>query len=120
MSIDFAKLKEPIPEQKLLEIREQVRQTSKKKPLSTIVGMSGIGCNADRVVVAFHEDYSTYMEYLKTLKQHPLVIVDQLSSFVIDLTDRSQYLPLTLSSLADYITYKKRQKAKENPKGSGS
>ena len=118
MSIDFATMKEHIPEEKLREIREQVRQTSKKKPLSTIVGMSGMGCNADRVVVAFHEDYSTYMEYLRTIRQHPLVIVDQIRSFVINLKDKSQYLPLTLSTLGDYITYKKRQKAKENPKGS--
>jgi len=80
--------------------------------------MSGMGCNADRVVVAFHEDYSTYMEYLRTIRQHPLVIVDQIRSFVINLKDKSQYLPLTLSTLGDYITYKKRQKAKENPKGS--
>ena len=114
MSIDFAKLSEPVHEERLMEIREQVRQTSKKKPLSTIVGMSGMGCNADRVVVAFHEDYSTYMEYLETLRQHPLVIVDQINSFLIDLTDRSQYLPLTLSSLADYIAYKKRQKEGES------
>ena len=109
-SIDFARLRGPVPEEKLMEIREQVRQTSKKKPLPTIAGMSGMGCNADRVVVAFHENYSTYCEYLETLKQHPLVIVDQINSFLIDLTDRSQYLPLTLSSLADYIAYKKRQK----------
>jgi len=118
MSIDFATLKETIPEEKLKEIRKQVRQTLQKEPISTIVAMSGIGCNADRVVVAFHEDYSTYMKYLNKLKQHPLVIVDQIRSFVIDLNDRSQYLPLTLSGLADYITYKKRQKAKENPRGS--
>jgi DNA-binding Lrp family transcriptional regulator len=114
VSIDFAKLKGPVPEEKLMEIRGQVRQASKKKPLSTIVGMSGMGCNADRVVVAFHEDYSTYLEYLKTVKQHPLVIVDQVNSFLIDLTDRSQYLPLTLSSLAEYIAYKKRQKEEES------
>jgi len=120
MSIDLARLKKPFPEQKLMEIREQVRQTSKKKPLSTIIGMSGMGCNADRAVVAFHEDYSAYMEYLQTLKQHPLVIVDQVDSFVIDLSDGCQYLPLTLSSLADYITYKNSQKTKKNPKGSDS
>ena len=111
VSIDFAKLKEPIPEEKLMETRKQVRQTLQKEPISTIVAMSGIGCNADRVVVAFHEDYSTYMEYLNKLKQHPLVIVEQIKSFLINLNDRSQYLPLTLSGLADYITYKNIKKA---------
>ena len=120
MSIDFAKLKEPIPEEQLKEIRKQVRQTLQKEPISTILAMSGIGCNSDRAVVAFHEDYSTYREYLNKLRQHPLVIVDQIRSFVIDLNDKSQYLPLTLSNLGDYIAYKKRQKAKENPKGSNS
>ena len=114
MSVDFAKLGEQVPEERLMEIREQVRQASKKKPLSTIVGMSGMGCNADRVVVAFHEDYSTYKEHLRRIKQHPLAIVDQAGSFLIDLNDKSQYLPLTLSSLADYITYKKRQKEGES------
>jgi DNA-binding Lrp family transcriptional regulator len=113
VSIDFAKLKEPISEEKLKEIRKQVRQTLQKEPISTIVAMSGMGCNADRVIVAFHEDYSTYMEYLDKLKQHPLVVVEEIRSFLINLKDRSQYLPLTLSSLADYITYKKRQKSKE-------
>jgi DNA-binding Lrp family transcriptional regulator len=112
MSVEFARLKEPIPEEKLKEIRKQVRQTLWKDPMSMIVGMSGIGLNADRVVVAFHEDYSTYTEHLNKIKHHPSAIADQISSFLIDLNDKSQYLPLTLSNLADYITYKKRQKEK--------
>jgi DNA-binding Lrp family transcriptional regulator len=41
MSIDFAKLKEPISEEKLKEIRKQVRQTLLKEPKSAIVGMRG-------------------------------------------------------------------------------
>jgi len=111
-SIVFAKLKEPIPEEKLKEIRKQVRQTLWKDPMSNIVAMSGIGCNADRVVVAFHEDYSTYMEHLNKIKQHPSALADQTNSFLIDLTDKNQYLPLTFSSLVDYLIYKKRQKSK--------
>jgi DNA-binding Lrp family transcriptional regulator len=111
-SIVFAKLKEPIPEEKLKEIREQVRQTLWKDPMSNVVAMSGIGFNADRVVVAFHEDYSTYTEHLNKIKQHPMALADQTGSFLIDLTDKSQYLPLTFSSLADYMIYKGRQKSK--------
>jgi DNA-binding Lrp family transcriptional regulator len=111
-SIVFAKLKEPIPEEKLKEIRKQVRQTVWKEPMSNIVAMSGNGCNADRVVVAFHEDYSAYIEHLNKIRQHPMALADQTGSFLIDLTDKSQYLPLTFSSLADYITYKKLQKSK--------
>jgi DNA-binding Lrp family transcriptional regulator len=118
MSIDFAKLKKAIPEEELKEIRKQVRQTLLKKPESAIVGMSGMGCNADRVIVAFHEDYSTYAEARNKIKQHPLVEVEEIKSFLINLNDRSQYLPLTFSGLADYITYKKRQKSEVTHKDS--
>ena len=109
-SIVFAKLKEPIPEEKLKDIREQVRQTLWKDPMSNIVAMSGMGFNADRVVVAFHEDYSAYTEHLDKIRQHPMALADQTGSFLIDLNDKSQYLPLTFSNLADYITYKNCQK----------
>jgi hypothetical protein len=59
--------------------------------------MSGMGLNADRVVVAFHEDYSAYMEHLDKIRQHPMALADQTGSFLIDLNDKSQYLLLTLS-----------------------
>jgi DNA-binding Lrp family transcriptional regulator len=119
MSLNFAKLKEPLSEEKLMEIRKQVRQELWKDPMSMIFAMSGIGCDADRVVVAFHENYSAYTELLNKLRSHPLVTVEGIKSFVINLNDRSQYLPLTLSSLAEYLTYKKHQKSeKKNPKDS--
>lgn len=111
MSIDFAKLKGPVSEEKLKEIRKQVRQTLQKDPIATIFAMSGMGCSADRVIIAFHEDYSTYVEYLNKIRHHPLVVVDQTNSFLIDLNDRSQYLPLTLSNVAASMAYKKRQKS---------
>jgi DNA-binding Lrp family transcriptional regulator len=111
MSISFAKLKEPISEEKLQEIRKQFRQTQLKEPISTIVAMSGMGCNADRVIIAFHEDYLAYTEFLAKIKQHPSLDVEKISSFLINLNDRNQYLPLTLSNLGDYISHKKRQKS---------
>ncbi len=111
MSISFAKLKEAISEEKLQEIREQFRQTQLKEPISTIVAMSGMGCNADRVIIAFHENYSAYTEFLDKIRQHPSLDVEKISSFLINLNDRSHYRSLTLSHLADYITYKKRQES---------
>lgn len=109
MSLDFAKLTDTHSEQKLEEIRKQVQQTLMKEPISAIIAMSGIGCNADRVVVSLHEDYATYQKHLNKLRQHPLVEVDEIKSFLINLSDKSQFLPLTFSGLAGYIAYKKGQ-----------
>jgi hypothetical protein len=47
-----------------------------------------------------------------------LVKVEDIKSFIVDLNDRSQYLPLTLSNLADYITYKELQKSEGTHKDS--
>jgi len=111
MSVSFAKLKGPISEEKLKEMRKQFAQTLLREPISTIVAMSGMGCNADRVIIAFHENYSEYKQFLDKIKQHPAVAVEQISSFLINLNDRSHYRPLTLSHLGDYVTYKKRQES---------
>ena len=110
MSIAFAKLKKPISEQELEEVRRQVRQTLQTEPIPTILAMSGMGLDADRVIISFHESYSVYTEYLSKLKQHPLVRVEDTKSFLIDLENRNEYLPLTLSEMAAYVAYAKPQK----------
>jgi DNA-binding Lrp family transcriptional regulator len=110
MSITFATFKEPLSEQKIMEVRKQVRQTLLTEPVPAILALGGIGLSADRVFIAFHEGYSAYTEFLSRLKQHPLVKIDDLKSFLIDLKDRSQYLPLTLSELAKYIEHTRLRK----------
>jgi DNA-binding Lrp family transcriptional regulator len=112
MSIVFARVREHVSDEKREEIRKRVRQTVWKDPMSNIFAVNGIGMNADKVAVALHEDYSAYTEHINKIRQHPEVLSDLTSSFLIDLTDKNQYLQMTFSSLVDYITYKKLQKSK--------
>ena len=107
ISITLATLKEPISEEKIKEVRKQLGKTLQTEPVSAVLAMSGMGCNADRVFIAYHENYSAYIEFLNRIKQHPMVKVEDVKSFLIDLTDKNQYLPLTLSELAEYITHNK-------------
>lgn len=65
-----------------------------------------MGCDSDRVLILLSEDYSAYSRYIGMIKQHSLMEVGAVKSFVIDLPDESQFLPLTLSSLARYISEK--------------
>ncbi len=77
-----------------------------KNPSPTIVAMSGIGCNADYVSVAFHKDYSEYAEYAKFIRLFPQVKVDEIKSFVIDLSNKNHFRYLTISVLEDYLLRK--------------
>ena len=103
MSVTFAKLKRPIAKEDLENLRRTAQEMMEKHPIATIIAMNGIGLNADRVVIAFHKDYSEYTEFIKYIKQYPPVVVDDLKSFIIDLLDETQFKPLTFTILADYL-----------------
>jgi DNA-binding Lrp family transcriptional regulator len=110
LSIIFTKFREGMTSDSLEEIRKKVKEDERKNPSSILMGMSGIGCDSDRVLLLLSEDYSTYAEYISVVKQHPLLDVQEVKSFIIDLTDKNQFLPPTLSSLASYLE-KKQSKA---------
>jgi DNA-binding Lrp family transcriptional regulator len=109
-SITFAKMKEPPSQKTKDEVMRQAGEMKKKNPSPTIATMSGIGCNADYVSVAFHKTYSEYTQYMKYIKQYPQVKVDEIKSFVIDLPDEGHFRYLTLSVFADYLL-----RTKESP-----
>jgi len=102
-SVTLAKMKEPPSKKTVDEVLRQSREMEKKNPCPTIVSMSGIGCNADYVTVAFHKTYAEYAEYARFITQLPNVKVDEIRSFVIDLLDKSHFRYLTLTVFADYL-----------------
>jgi DNA-binding Lrp family transcriptional regulator len=113
MSVILTKFKKESGQEGLEQIRKKVREEEKKEPSSILMGVGGMGIDSDRVVVLLSEDYSEYSRYISKIKQHPLVDVQEVKSFIIDLTDESQFLPLTLSSLARYIEKKQSKEKKE-------
>lgn len=106
MTIIFTKLRKQLSSDALEELRKQVRDAEQKNPSSILMGLTGIGCDSDRVLVLLSEDYSSYSQYIGKIKQHPLISVEDVKSFVIDLTDENQFLPLTLLNLARYLEKK--------------
>ena len=102
-SITFAKLKEPPSEKAFEDVGRQAAEMEKKNPSPTITAMRGIGCDADYVSVAFHKTYSEYTQYMRYLREFPHVKVDEIKSFVINLSDKDHFRYLTFSALADYL-----------------
>ena len=65
--------------------------------------MNGMGCEADRILISLHEDYASFSTFVRGVKRHPLIKVEELRNFVVNLHDESHFLPLDFSYLADYI-----------------
>jgi len=64
----------------------------------------GIGLGFDAAIITFHRDYSSYVQFMKCLKQvNPAKFVDveKIGSFLIDLDDEVRYFPLSFSRLAN-------------------
>jgi DNA-binding Lrp family transcriptional regulator len=103
MSVTFARLKEAMSDDDVERARKFAHEMLKKRPTATMMIMNGIGLDADRAVVAFHRDYSDYVEFMTLMKEYPLVVVEEVKSFLVDLLDRSHFQQLTFSPLADYL-----------------
>jgi DNA-binding Lrp family transcriptional regulator len=112
-SMTFARLKEPMSQEATEEIRKTAREREKKNPAATILAMNGIGCDAERVVIAFHKNYSEFTEFLRFIKQYPPVKVDEIKSFIIDLSDKGHFRNLTFSVLADRLPTMKEDAPKK-------
>jgi hypothetical protein len=63
----------------------------------------GLGESYNAVVVAFHKSYSDYSEFVTKIKASQFVDASAMSSFIVDLTDETQYRYLTFSTLAKYL-----------------
>jgi DNA-binding Lrp family transcriptional regulator len=108
MSFILIKLKKEDPEVEM-KIREQLRENLKKKPFATFFTLSGLGARADRIAVAFHQNYSEYVDYIAMMKQHPLVSIEETTSFLVNLADSHHFQLMTFSEIADYVATMRRE-----------
>jgi DNA-binding Lrp family transcriptional regulator len=112
LAFTFAKLKHPFAPEDLERARRDVHEFLNRENAPVILGMSGMGCGADRVLVSFHEDYSTYFGFMNFIKSHPLVEVDGVKSFLVNLVDEKHFLPLNFTGIAGHIQKSKTLSAK--------
>jgi DNA-binding Lrp family transcriptional regulator len=76
---------------------------NQEKGLSVIMSVRGMGLGYDIVIISVHENYSTYREMIKEIRQPHQSDVFSTESFIANLTDDTRYHPLTFSALAEYL-----------------
>lgn len=94
----------------LLKSQKENQRGSKEDPAPILLAKNGIGANSNGVSILLAEGYSTYSKYMSMIKQYPLIEVEEINSFIIDLNDESFFMPLSFSNLAAYLE-KKQSKA---------
>jgi DNA-binding Lrp family transcriptional regulator len=108
LSMTFTKMSEGLSKDTSDDLMKRARNVMSEHPSALILGNTGMGCNADYVAIAFHRDYSEYIEYMKDIRGFPNVNTDETRSFLIDLLNKNQFQPLSFHHLAGYLAKAKK------------
>jgi DNA-binding Lrp family transcriptional regulator len=106
LAATFVKLKTTLNQEEIEKVRAFTHERVKKTPYKLVMLERGIGLGYDGIVISLHENYSAYMEFRNILKRYEF-LDNTMDDFLIDLSDRNQYLPLTFSVLAKHLQTQK-------------
>jgi DNA-binding Lrp family transcriptional regulator len=87
--------------EKLRKIAEQ-RFSEKSYAANVVFFERGEGFGYTGMIISFHKNYPSFMEYLRMIRQYPVLEPD-IKNFLIDLNDRVHYRPLTMATLAEHL-----------------
>ncbi len=79
------------------------KDIAEKAPDEIVLFERGMGAGYDGVMVSFHKSYSDYRKLLDRIKEYPFVDIAATLSFLVDLTDKTQYRYFTFSTLAKHL-----------------
>lgn len=103
------KLTENVSRDNIEEERQSIREEFTKEPLSYILGMSGMGMRADRMIVTYHEDFASYLNFLNRVSRDPYVKMGKVDTFIVSLEDSNHFHSLTLAALAEHMLKMKKR-----------
>ena len=103
-ALSFVKYKSGLNSKQTEEMRKQAAQRFKDLTFApnVILFERGLGFGYTGILVSFHEDYSSFAEFLKRIRR--LTVLDQdIKTFLIDLNDDVHYRSLSFVPLAQCI-----------------
>ena len=108
MAVTFCSLKVSHEEYKeIIAAEKNLRGELSQK---IIMFERGLGLESTGVIVSLHENYSSYVEFIDKLKEHPFLDVSRFRSFLTSLEDKVHIRPLTFSLLANHVLQMKEKK----------
>jgi DNA-binding Lrp family transcriptional regulator len=108
MAITFA-LSRTLDKEEADKARKLLADSVKDEQFEFIMLERGRGLGFDGVIISLHEDYSSYVNVLKWLRQFDFLDVARIDSFLVSLDDEVRYRPLTFSTLATHLLLKGRE-----------
>ena len=106
MGVTLLKHNEPVTEERSAELRKAVIETEKQNPHASLMAVSGMGLQKNKLFITLYEDYSAYWHAMQLAKAIPHIVVESLESFLVDLNDESNYRLLSMAAIARHLSLK--------------
>jgi DNA-binding Lrp family transcriptional regulator len=86
------------------KLRKRAEQRFMDESFAPMVVMfeRGMGLGYTGMIVSYHENYSSYSEFMRMLKQYPVLSQD-INSFLLDLSDKVHYRSFSFVPLSHHI-----------------
>ncbi len=105
LATTFVKFKEEgLSGEEADKLRKRAEQRFMDESFAPNVAMfeRGMGLGYTGMIVSYHENYTSYSEFMRMLKQYPVLSPD-IKSFLLDLNDKVHYRSLSFVPLSHHI-----------------
>ena len=109
MALIFIHYKKELTPEEYERVKIEAKKVEKETPRAVLMAVTGIGLGYDRALLTFHENYSSFSETVRRIRQLPFMAVADIESFIVPL-DEQHYQPMTFSALANYVLTRKKKK----------
>lgn len=122
MALTFSHFASPLGKEELEKVKKIYREKTEKTReaegtarLQIVLQEEGRGLGHSGVTISFHKDYASFVEFMRLAEQNshvelkdsaktfPILKIDKIENFLLNLKDENRYVPLTFANLAKYV-----------------
>jgi DNA-binding Lrp family transcriptional regulator len=107
LALTFFRYENRFEEAKIEKVKKILSERLSKGPFEIIMAEGGMGAGYNAIMISIHRDYHSYRNLMDWAQQFHSLELGEIDSFLISLSDEVHYLPLTFSSLAEYLLRQK-------------
>jgi DNA-binding Lrp family transcriptional regulator len=102
MAVTFFGKQESENEEVRAELRKAALEMERKSPQANLMVANGIGLEKGRLAINLYQDYASYTEGMRVIKNIPHIEADRIESFLIDLKD-DNFRMLSMAEMARHV-----------------
>jgi DNA-binding Lrp family transcriptional regulator len=81
-------------------VRKATTELEKANPHASLMAVNGLGLGKDVLFATFYRDYSEFAQAMELTKRLPFVDLDNVETFLVNVTGRNNYRLLSMSQIA--------------------